>query len=59
MASEIDEWVNKIGDGKLNMLITSWWEEINDSVGWQDAIFFTLSALFTLISSIALVTFSL
>ncbi|KNA25343.1 hypothetical protein SOVF_007560 [Spinacia oleracea] len=55
MASEIDEWVNKIGDGKLNMLITSWWEEINDSVGWQDAIFFTLSALFTLISSIALV----
>lgn len=55
MTSEIDEWVKKFGDGRLNLLITSWWEEINDSVGWQDGIFFTISALFTLISAVALV----
>ncbi|XP_021719681.1 tobamovirus multiplication protein 1-like [Chenopodium quinoa] len=52
MTSEFEKLVNNVGIGRL---ITSWWNEINDSVGWQDAIFFTLSALFTLISSVALV----
>lgn len=59
MAAEIDEWVKTVRDGRVNVLITSWWQEINDSVLWQDAIFFTLSALFAIVSFAALVTFFL
>ncbi|CAO2842564.1 unnamed protein product [Amaranthus hypochondriacus] len=55
MAAEIDEWVKTVRDGKANVLISSWWKEINDSVLWQDAIFFTLSALFSIVSFAALV----
>ncbi|KAL2931503.1 Tobamovirus multiplication protein 1 [Bienertia sinuspersici] len=54
MTYVIDEWVNKVGDRKVNMLISRWWEEMNESVWWQDAIFFTLSALFAVVSSVAL-----
>lgn len=59
MSSQVDEWMKRVEGGKLSMLITSWWVEINESVVWQDAIFFTLSALFALVSSVALVNFSL
>ncbi|KMS96738.1 hypothetical protein BVRB_8g200430 [Beta vulgaris subsp. vulgaris] len=55
MSSQVDEWMKRVEGGKLSMLITSWWVEINESVVWQDAIFFTLSALFALVSSVALV----
>lgn len=34
---------------------SNWWNEINDSVQWQDGIFYTLCALYALVSSIALV----
>ncbi|KAM0021732.1 hypothetical protein Hdeb2414_s0024g00654211 [Helianthus debilis subsp. tardiflorus] len=36
-------------------LSTDWWEEINESRKWQDAIFFTLSASYALVSAIALI----
>lgn len=33
----------------------NWWEEINDSVQWQDGIFYTLCAAYALVSSVALI----
>ncbi|KAI3466579.1 hypothetical protein Pfo_023242 [Paulownia fortunei] len=37
-------------------LASSWWNEINESVKWQDGIFFTLCAVYALVSSVALVS---
>lgn len=34
----------------------NWWDEINESVEWQDGIFFSLCALYALVSSVALVS---
>lgn len=34
----------------------NWWDEINESVKWQDGIFFSLCALYALVSSVALVS---
>ncbi|KAL3643337.1 E3 ubiquitin-protein ligase tom1 [Castilleja foliolosa] len=34
---------------------SSWWEEINESVKWQDGIFFSLCAAFGVVSAIALI----
>lgn len=36
-------------------LLGNWWDEINDSIRWQDGIFYTLCAAYALVSSIALV----
>ncbi|XP_028095561.1 tobamovirus multiplication protein 1 [Camellia sinensis] len=36
-------------------LSSSWWDEINDSVQWQDGIFYTLCAAYALVSSVALI----
>lgn len=55
LAFEIDEWVSKLGGGELGLMITSWWADVNGSAEWQDGIFFTLCALFALVSSTALV----
>jgi hypothetical protein len=43
----------------LEALVSNWWDEINESTRWQDGIFYTLCALYALVSSVALVTFSL
>ncbi|CAK9176697.1 unnamed protein product [Ilex paraguariensis] len=36
-------------------LSSNWWDEINESVKWQDGIFYALCAAFALVSSVALV----
>ncbi|GAA0174159.1 hypothetical protein LIER_27605 [Lithospermum erythrorhizon] len=44
-----------LGGGGRGVKVTSeWWERINESSEWQDGIFFTLSSLFALVSSVAL-----
>ena len=37
-------------------LLYDWWNEINESVSWQDGIFYALCAAYALVSSVALVT---
>ncbi|KAL3325381.1 hypothetical protein AABB24_036559 [Solanum stoloniferum] len=36
-------------------LPSKWWDEINESVQWQDGIFYSLSAAFALVSTVALI----
>lgn len=36
-------------------LVSSWWDDINESTVWQDGIFYTLCALYALVSSVALI----
>jgi len=36
-------------------LPSKWWDEINESVQWQDGFFYSLSAAFALVSTVALV----
>ncbi|KAK8330612.1 hypothetical protein V6Z12_A10G016100 [Gossypium hirsutum] len=35
-------------------LVSSWWDEVNESTHWQDGIFYPLCAAYALVSSIAL-----
>ncbi|KAM7525221.1 hypothetical protein LguiA_015123 [Lonicera macranthoides] len=42
----------EIGGGGL---LYSWWNEINESVSWQDGIFYALCAAYALVSSVALI----
>ncbi|KNA14168.1 hypothetical protein SOVF_109930 [Spinacia oleracea] len=35
--------------------VSSWWDEINESTQWQDGIFFTLCAIYALVSAVALI----
>ncbi|KAG6386906.1 hypothetical protein SASPL_152084 [Salvia splendens] len=44
-----------IDAGGVGELSASWWNEINASVQWQDGIFFTLCAVYALLSSVALI----
>lgn len=44
-----------IGAG-VGVLSADWWDEINESSGWQDGIFFSLCAAYALVSSVALVS---
>ncbi|GLT29379.1 hypothetical protein SLA2020_042510 [Shorea laevis] len=37
------------------LLVSSWWDEINDSTQWQDGIFYALCAAYALVSSVALI----
>ncbi|CAN4087102.1 unnamed protein product [Withania somnifera] len=37
------------------VLPSKWWAEINESVEWQDGMFYSLSAAFALVSSVALI----
>ncbi|KAL3522021.1 hypothetical protein ACH5RR_014855 [Cinchona calisaya] len=36
-------------------LLANWWHKINDSIEWQDGIFYTLCAAYALVSSVALI----
>ncbi|GFZ03223.1 tobamovirus multiplication 1 [Actinidia rufa] len=36
-------------------LSSNWWDEIDESVQWQDGIFFTLCAAYALVSAVALI----
>ena len=36
--------------------VANWWDEINESVVWQDGIFYSLCAAYALVSSVALVS---
>ncbi|GAB2301095.1 E3 ubiquitin-protein ligase tom1 [Dionaea muscipula] len=45
-----DEWTSELGG-----LGRSWWDEINDSSRWQDGIFYSLCALYALVSAVALI----
>ncbi|KAK8607841.1 hypothetical protein V6N13_023290 [Hibiscus sabdariffa] len=36
-------------------MVSSWWDEINESTHWQDGIFYTLCAAYALVSSVALI----
>ncbi|CAI9760270.1 unnamed protein product [Fraxinus pennsylvanica] len=38
-------------------LPSNWWDEINESVKWQDGLFFTLCAAYGLVSLVALIQF--
>ncbi|KAJ4981171.1 hypothetical protein NE237_032008 [Protea cynaroides] len=40
---------------ELEALFSNWWEEINESTRWQDGIFYSLCAVYALISSVALI----
>ncbi|KAK6133298.1 hypothetical protein DH2020_032961 [Rehmannia glutinosa] len=42
-------------DAGVGGMSASWWNEINESVEWQDGIFFTLCAVYALVSSVALI----
>ncbi|KAK6133378.1 hypothetical protein DH2020_032888 [Rehmannia glutinosa] len=42
-------------DAGVGGMSASWWNEINESVQWQDGIFFTLCAVYALVSSVALI----
>ncbi|XP_051135182.1 tobamovirus multiplication protein 1-like [Andrographis paniculata] len=39
----------------MGRLLPDWWEEIDESAEWQDGIFFTLCAVYALVSSVALI----
>ncbi|GMI77525.1 hypothetical protein HRI_001421800 [Hibiscus trionum] len=36
-------------------MVSSWWDEINESTHWQDGIFYTLCAAYALVSFVALI----
>ena len=36
---------------------SNWWDEINDSVTWQDGIFYAVCGAYALVSMVALVLF--
>ncbi|KAH6773809.1 tobamovirus multiplication 1 [Perilla frutescens var. hirtella] len=42
-------------DAGVGVLSANWWDEINESVQWQDGIFFSLCAAYALVSSVALI----
>ncbi|PIN00590.1 hypothetical protein CDL12_26904 [Handroanthus impetiginosus] len=42
-------------DAGVGGMMASWWDEINESVEWQDGIFFTLCAVYALVSIVALI----
>ncbi|KAL1567745.1 E3 ubiquitin-protein ligase tom1 [Salvia divinorum] len=44
-----------IDAGGVGELSSDWWDDINASVQWQDGIFFTLCAVYALLSSVALI----
>ncbi|XP_021755786.1 tobamovirus multiplication protein 1-like [Chenopodium quinoa] len=37
------------------VFVSSWWDEINESTQWQDGIFFTLCAIYAIVSAVALI----
>lgn len=37
---------------------TNWWDDVNESVQWQDGIFYSLCASYALVSAVALVILS-
>ncbi|XP_050215097.1 tobamovirus multiplication protein 1 [Mercurialis annua] len=41
--------------GDLGGLVGNWWDEINDTIEWQDGIFYALCATYALVSSVALI----
>lgn len=41
--------------GVVSLSPANWWDEINQSVKWQDGIFYSLSGAFALVSAVALV----
>ncbi|KAG6394065.1 hypothetical protein SASPL_144644 [Salvia splendens] len=42
-------------DSGAGVLTASWWDEINESVAWQDGIFYSLCAAYALVSAVALI----
>ncbi|XP_054777367.1 tobamovirus multiplication protein 1 [Prosopis cineraria] len=40
---------------EIGVLLSNWWDEINDSSLWQDAIYYFLCAAYALVSSVALI----
>ncbi|XP_047954604.1 tobamovirus multiplication protein 1-like [Salvia hispanica] len=42
-------------DAGAGVLTASWWDEINESVAWQDGIFYSLCAAYALVSAVALI----
>jgi hypothetical protein len=45
----------EIGGGGGRVLASDWWNEINESVTWQDGIFYSLCAAYALVSTVALI----
>ncbi|XP_057764865.1 tobamovirus multiplication protein 1-like [Salvia miltiorrhiza] len=42
-------------DAGVGVLPANWWDEINESVEWQDGIFYSLCAAYALVCSVALI----
>ncbi|KAE8696755.1 Tobamovirus multiplication protein 1 [Hibiscus syriacus] len=40
---------------ELPVLLSDWWDEVNESTKWQDGIFYTLCAAYALVSFVALI----
>uniref|UniRef100_A0A9I9DLL1 THH1/TOM1/TOM3 domain-containing protein n=1 Tax=Cucumis melo TaxID=3656 RepID=A0A9I9DLL1_CUCME len=41
---------------EMGVTETSWWNDINESTFWQDRIFYSLCAVYALVSAVALVS---
>ena len=44
---------------EMGVTASSWWNDINESTFWQDRIFYSLCAVYALVSAVALVSLSL
>ncbi|KAF7811149.1 tobamovirus multiplication protein 1 [Senna tora] len=42
-------------DNTARLLLSNWWDDVNNSTIWQDAIFYSLCACYALVSSVALI----
>ncbi|GMH15792.1 hypothetical protein Nepgr_017633 [Nepenthes gracilis] len=45
-----DEWISEFSE-----MSASWWDKINESTQWQDGIFYSLCALYAIVSAVALI----
>ncbi|PKI72314.1 hypothetical protein CRG98_007294 [Punica granatum] len=57
--------MGRVGASRLNLnpaevgvLVSDWWDEVNESIQWQDGIFYSLCGAYALVASVALVSFS-
>lgn len=48
--------VSSVAPLDFGLLLSGWWDEINESAEWQDGIFYALCAAYALVSSVALVS---
>ncbi|XP_031390933.1 tobamovirus multiplication protein 1 isoform X2 [Punica granatum] len=54
--------MGRVGASRLNLnpaevgvLVSDWWDEVNESIQWQDGIFYSLCGAYALVASVALI----